>query len=568
MESPSLSANGSIPNVDNSTCSTPADSGTPLEPNQEIRLRQRKHRNRFSPSSVFILEDWLLAKREFPYATQKDQDELKARTGLKRSQIRSWLANARKRGKVRPSPMQQQSSSIDSSAQYPASLRHLHPFERWLYSGPETEFAALSEILKAISSIQSTVQPIEQAETQSTEHRPHSADWLYFHEFLSNASSMEVRSYAANAKSVCSDEWKDPMDSQSTNVLKRRHRRPSSKPGVGISSIGCNDERIFQCTFCMASFKKKHDWERHEKSQHLPLETWTCCSKGSVHVNVATNEVTCVFCGHNDPDSGHIHSHGFTQCVVRPIHERTFMRKDHLRQHLRLIHDGCPFRSSMEAWKNEKSEIKSSCGFCDETFDNWKDRVSHIAHHFREGALMSSWVGDWGFEPEVSKLLEHATLPESRPLDQTPKAVNSIPGNHTISATNESPEFNFSNYNERANCTDRLGVYQEDILDETPCLALGSHGNKSSSQFQGAIDDPICVNWLIDDRRSETITTSSGKQSLYTEGDIDMHLVDWSSYLDLDLDLLEPEQSTCPSNNSPSAYSFQAPAHSTGLLDN
>uniref|UniRef100_A0A8H7TQK7 C2H2-type domain-containing protein n=1 Tax=Bionectria ochroleuca TaxID=29856 RepID=A0A8H7TQK7_BIOOC len=441
-------------------------------------------------------------------------------------------------------------------------LRHSFPLTSGIYihsndgytRGPDTEFAPPSEILKAISSSQSNVRP----EARSTGHRPHSADWLYFHECLSNASSMEVRSYAANAKSVCSDEWKDQLDWQATSVLKRRHRRPSPKSGIGSSSIDHNDGRIFQCTFCPASFKKKHDWERHEKSRHLLLESWSCCSKGSVHVNGTTNEVTCVFCGHNDPDSGHIHAHGFTQCVARPVQERTFTRKDHLRQHLRLVHDGCTFHSAMEGWKNEKSEISSRCGFCTKTFDKWKDRVSHIANHFRQGELMSSWVGDWGFEPEVSKLLEHATLPESRSLNKTSNAGSAMAGEIMNAAVIESPEFDFNNSLESANFTDQLGIYQGNHLSGFPYLALESHGRKSSSQFQGALSDPIGVNWQIDDRRSETITTSSGDQSQDIEGDMDMNFENWPSCLDLDL--FESEPSACLPSNISSTYSPQLPA--------
>ncbi|CAH0027499.1 unnamed protein product [Clonostachys rhizophaga] len=555
MNRPSFSAPGSMLEVDDWACkSTLRESGSLLGASKETRLHQRKHRNRFVQSSVIILEEWLLVNRKFPYASQKDQDELKARTGLKRSQILSWLANARKRGKARPSPIEQQSPSMHSSSQFPPNLRHLHPFERWLYSGPDTEFAPPSEILKAISNNQPTVRP----ESRSTGHRPHSADWLYFHECLSNASSMEVRSYAANAKSVCSDEWKDPLDPQTTSVLKRRHRRPSSKPGISISSSDLNNGRIFQCTFCAATFKKKHDWERHEKSRHLLLESWTCCSNGSVHVNGITNEITCVFCGQNDPDSEHIHAHGFTQCVARPVRERTFTRKDHLRQHLRLVHDGCTFHSSMESWKNGKSELSSRCGFCTKTFDKWKDRVSHIAHHFRQGVLMSSWVGDWGFEPEVSKLVEHATLPELRSSNKTSIAGNAVAGELMNAAIIESPEFDFDGPFESANCTDQLGINEGSRLCAFPFLALESHGIKSSSQFHEAIDDPISVNWLIDDRRSETITTSSGEQSQGNEGEMDMHFADWPSYLDLDP--FESEPSACSPSNIISAYSPQASA--------
>ncbi|CAG9982030.1 unnamed protein product [Clonostachys byssicola] len=171
---------------------------------------------------------------------------------------------------------------------------------------------------------------------------------------------------------------------------------------------------------------------------------------------------------------------------------------------------------------------------------------------------MSSWVGDWGFEPEVANLLEHATLPESRSLGKTSDASIAMAGEVMSAAIVESPEFDFNDYFESANCADLLEIHQGGRLDGLPYLALESHEIKSSSQFNGAIDDRIGVNWLIDDRRSETITTSSGDQSQDIERDVGMSFEDWPSCLDLDL--FESEPFACLPSNMIAAFSPQAPA--------
>lgn len=49
-----------------------------------------------------MLKQWLAEHADHPYPNEREKDELKQLTGLKRSQISNWLANARRRGKVRP----------------------------------------------------------------------------------------------------------------------------------------------------------------------------------------------------------------------------------------------------------------------------------------------------------------------------------------------------------------------------------------------------------------------------------------------------------------------------------
>lgn len=394
----------------------------------EIRKRCRRATSRLPRAAVRVLEEWLAAHRETPYPSHQMLDKLQAESGLERSQVLNWFANARKRGKARAPPPSPPSSGTSPSQQRLSSLlTHtsiLHPMERWLYSGMEQEPVSISDIQDAIKIGQVDALP-----------RLGPSRWLsrtrQFHD-LSNeldcnydesfASSMEIRSYAANARSVSSDEWKCPYDtapSTTTKSTRRRHRNPGSLASARsrkgeVSGATAGSTRRFQCTFCHETFKRKHDWQRHEKSQHLLLEKWICCPDGSVSVDPGTNEVTCVFCGASDPNPEHVHGHGYTQCINRPLVERTFYRKDHLRQHLRLMHNGCGMMPCMEAWRSAITSLHSRCGFCDSEHETWQARIDHIAEHFRDGAIMADWKGDWGFESDMTSILERATLPEDR----------------------------------------------------------------------------------------------------------------------------------------------------------
>ncbi|RMZ77309.1 hypothetical protein DV737_g4451, partial [Chaetothyriales sp. CBS 132003] len=102
--------------------------------------------------------------------------------------------------------------------------------------------------------------------------------------------------------------------------------------------------------------------------------------------------------------------HNFGACHDKTLQERTFYRKDHLRQHLKLMH-GCKYESHMEGWKSTTNEIKSSCGFCPSRFTTWSQRADHLAAHFRNGADMGTWVNGWGFEPHIERRVENAIPP-------------------------------------------------------------------------------------------------------------------------------------------------------------
>ncbi|KAK5708867.1 hypothetical protein LTS12_028140 [Elasticomyces elasticus] len=110
-------------------------------------------------------------------------------------------------------------------------------------------------------------------------------------------------------------------------------------------------------------------------------------------------------------------------------HERSFHRKDHLNQHLRLMHQ-VKFHPSMEKWRSTTTEIKSRCGFCGTNFITWKDRIEHLAAHFKDGANISQWQGDWGFEPFVLNLVENAMPPYL--IGHEKNTVNPFKPSHTL----------------------------------------------------------------------------------------------------------------------------------------
>jgi hypothetical protein len=123
------------------------------------------------------------------------------------------------------------------------------------------------------------------------------------------------------------------MNSLKSKERRRRRRLPTRAP----KTDGNEGSRVFQCTFCTDRFKSKYDWSRHEKSLHLSLEKWICAPLGEVIVDKATGKPKCVYCDELEPSKEHLATHNHSGCEEKGLESRTFYRKDHLRQHLRLM---------------------------------------------------------------------------------------------------------------------------------------------------------------------------------------------------------------------------------------
>ncbi|KAF4964302.1 hypothetical protein FSARC_7747 [Fusarium sarcochroum] len=305
------------------------DTHQPSPASVASRVTPPKIGSRFSREAVHILRGWLTSNTERPFPNDEEKEMLCFRTGLTRTQILNWLANARRRSKLfaRPLDLPQQTQptqalDIPERQDTPAlgeSFSLMTPLERWVESPPEHEPAAPTAIAHAVA--------------------------------------------------------------RSSNPFPE-------------------------------TFKTKHIWQRHEKSLHLPIETWECSPHGPRITNTA-GVLCCAFCAKLSPDDAHIESHNFLACLQRPPHDRTFSRKDHLSQHLRLVHNtsterlGCP----LHQWRLPEPEIRSRCGFCGKRMETWAARIDHLADHFKLGSTMADWAGDWGFDPSILFRVQHAIPP-------------------------------------------------------------------------------------------------------------------------------------------------------------
>ena len=445
--------------------------------------RGRKAGSRFPRDAIKILRQWLSEHSDHPYPNDREKDELKQVTGLKRSQISNWLANARRRGKVRPSsgatsPML---GAIDIPYQQGKNpsrdITDLNPLDRWKASPPENEPASMTAIARAV-----TNQPFQSEESASSSHRgslassrktsseDDSGSWMFK---APSISSFDTNQSSRSDVSFASSKSHRSKGSFASSAERRRRRRAPVAQRPAAQNAKSRSARIFQCTFCADSFPAKYDWQRHEKSLHLALERWTCCPNGPTVQVPLTGCVHCVFCQEVNPSVEHLESHNFAACHEKTLQERTFYRKDHLRQHLKLAHD-VKFDASMEAWKSTTNEIKSSCGFCPSIFSTWQARVEHLAAHFRNGADMSQWTGTWGFEPFVERLVENAVPPyllgfERASMEPFIAKSNSTPGSGrepcmthgTSIASNSEP-----NWSHDSNCWGRLGDHLGEFIQK------------------------------------------------------------------------------------------------------
>ncbi|KAI1336383.1 hypothetical protein F5Y15DRAFT_394433 [Xylariaceae sp. FL0016] len=376
---------------------------------------------RFSRESVKVLKNWLSTHSRHPYPTDEEKDNLQKITGLNKTQITNWLANARRRGKIQPTRAVSphvgrgyiQAMDIPQRKGTPGPFESMNPLQRWANSPPENEPASVTAIARAVSASNSY-----STTSGSGRNSP------YISNFSDDGSSRSLcnqssasslgtsHSSGGSFASAFSNQSRGSFGSlpsfARSNRGRRRRRRAPLKRNDETSS---QPLKTFQCTFCTETFRTKHDWQRHEKSLHLSLERWICSPEGPKCVHPETSLMSCVFCGEANPDENHVESHNFSGCTERTIGERTFYRKDHLRQHLRLVHSVKFLPWAMDKWKVASPEIRSRCGFCGIVLDSWTIRVDHLAEHFKTGNTMADWKGDWGFDEPVLEMVENSIPP-------------------------------------------------------------------------------------------------------------------------------------------------------------
>ncbi|RGP79042.1 hypothetical protein FLONG3_2948 [Fusarium longipes] len=372
--------------------------------------------NRFTLDALRSLKDWFSTHVDNPYPTDEEKTILEHQTGLSRVQITNWLANARRRRTISdsrangnnqpPGDYTPTRSGTPIPRRGPAS-RDLNPLQRWQNSPPENEPATVSDIARAMGELATTRgrRGTFSSDDKISRRRRHRSTTSSLG--TSRSASTDSRSSIGSISGISSH-------SRGRSIQKSRPQKSSlTKPRFQ-----------FQCTFCTETFRRKYDWQRHENSLHLPLDRWECSPNGPTAIDPDTGQMFCLFCGVNGPDANHIASHNPSACQ-----ERAFSRKDHLKQHLRLVHNAALTDLTTKLWKTGQPDIKSRCGFCQASLSTWPDRVDHLANHFKLGCTMKSWVGDWGFEDSVLKSIENA-MTNGRPPDSPRSAYELITNSH------------------------------------------------------------------------------------------------------------------------------------------
>ncbi|KAK2764553.1 hypothetical protein FQN54_009248 [Arachnomyces sp. PD_36] len=370
----------------------------------------------FQDSASGILKRWLENHSDHPYPSNDERASLEEQTGLTSKQLSTWFANARRQ---RKKSLSGHGSSVRSPIQAclavppnPAAENwpSMSPLDRWRHSPPEIEAVSRTAITNIFAgSVASKSSSFDRGDLMPApdDSQPHVHQGPAPTPSVASSESRVSSSSGSSAHSLNSNDSHGSFGRFYASETPRRRRRrkihpdrPSSKP----------NRRQFQCTFCTDTFKSKHDWTRHEKTLHLSLESWICAPFGATFRD-SSNDEKCAFCDDSDPSKEHVESHRYDECRDKPPALRTFYRKDHLRQHLRLVHGVGKFIPQMEKWKSEVTNINSRCGFCGHTFHLWSERNNHIAHHFRSGAHIKDWRGCRGLDPAVALAVENAMPP-------------------------------------------------------------------------------------------------------------------------------------------------------------
>lgn len=274
-----------------------------------------------------------------------------------------------------------------------------NPLQRWHESPPEDEPASMSAIMQAVQMSEDfDIRGIAELPTVATT----CSSFQNHRRPISTASSNSGNSASSwhssgSRKSVSGAQIS--LATQSHDGSMRIGKNPKSK-----KSNVPSQRRNFSCTFCCDKFKTKHDWSRHEKTQHLNLGGWMCAPSGGAPLSPITGRRHCAFCSCLDPSSEHLRQHNYTQC------SRTFRRKDHLVQHLRLVHR-LEILPLIDTWRTPELVVTSRCGFCDCRLGNWNQRTEHLAAHFRDNLTMDKWRGEHDFPAVIAQMVTNSLPP-------------------------------------------------------------------------------------------------------------------------------------------------------------
>lgn len=283
------------------------------------------------------------------------------------------------------------------------------PMQRWQDSPPEDEPASISAIIDALESSEGPrCTDYSRSGNDESEIPGHAGDAFRGYRNAASSTSGESGASRSSRNSLQSENSGSGSSKNSSSLRPRRSRARITKPRQ--NKAGKEERRIFCCTFCCDRFKSKYDWARHEKSLHLNLEAWICAPFGGAVFSMITRRPHCAYCDSLEPNAEHFELHNHQTCHGDSTEPRVFRRKDHLVQHLRLVHS-LQVMPVIDDWKVQTPAFTSRCGICDQTMNSWEERTDHIAAHFKQGATMRDWFGEHDFPPSIAAQVTHALSP-------------------------------------------------------------------------------------------------------------------------------------------------------------
>ncbi|THY14613.1 hypothetical protein D6D02_04246 [Aureobasidium pullulans] len=353
-----------------------------------------------------------------PYPDQSANAAMTANS----QEMQNWFAQSARRDSRSRKGFPRRRSLYSRSSGVPISIpkqQHtdwsaLDPLQRWQNSPPENEPASISDIHHAVASTDLD-QHLRVGSTSSSRVSTPGIETRGFGYAArrtsrpASISSLESGTSNGSMDSILSG--RSANSRLSTGSDNRKKSRSNTRVTKSRARPGpSNDDRPFQCTFCCDTFKNKFDWCRHEKSLHLNPEQWVCTPEGETVTCPTTGNMLCAYCLIPQPSTEHLEVHNPSACAHKNLESRSFKRKDHLIQHLRLVHkiENIP---TIGEWKPPELCIKSRCGFCNAEMESWKARADHLSKHFREGKKMVEWRGTHGFEPHVAQQVTNSMPP-------------------------------------------------------------------------------------------------------------------------------------------------------------
>ncbi|KAJ5505899.1 Homeodomain [Penicillium expansum] len=396
------------------------EDGNPLPATTIDNSEERKEPKQFLRKGARVLREWFYQNQEYPYPTDAQKTQMAHETGFSQKRISTWFANARRRQKqkIQSAGLSSTSRTRSGSPMVTSTLSSLTPMERWQASPPDDEPVPEAAIQTAIasSSIESdgSIDPFQL--DRST------MDFFNFDQTSSHLASSvsSIGSKASETSDSASSAWSyhSSADTGLPFPLLPKQTKPKRIRGRQRPA----GDYHYQCTFCTQSFKKKHDWARHEKSVHITLDSWICTPNiNDVQQAFELQLSECPFCDFLSPTPAHWEEHEFQVCADKPAQERSFSRKDYLWQHLRKFH-GCTKApvADLEAWRGSGANVESRCGFCGCSLSTWSARAEHLTDHFKKGSRMDQWEGDWGLDASALSVLRNAVLPSQRAVVNMP----------------------------------------------------------------------------------------------------------------------------------------------------